>query len=311
MPNRRLATENPGNIFSGREKMRLFKKSKNSSILIFILALGMMALLAPLGNTAAEDNMGQDLFAQGNSAYAKGSYDQAIVHYKAAIDREGYTSSLLYNLGNAYYMKNEIGQSILNYERALYLDPGNIDIEANLSLARKNTGLVMPDQTSWKTFFNGLTLNGWTWAGVIALCTFSLMILVNGIRPGILRGPVLKMMVCLCLLLFTAAGAGVAVQYGNLNRGVITGDNSRLRVSPFDSAAASGVVKSGKVVNLANTYQGYVFIKEANGQSGWIPEDAVSAVLPTDGNHQTQTSLPKSTVGKINRGGGESDMNKT
>ena len=279
--------------------------------MIFTLALGMMALLVPLEKTEAEDNMGRDLFAQGNAAYVKGDYDQAIVHYRAALAREGYTPSLLYNLGNAYYKKNEIGQSILNYERALYLDPGNIDIEANLALARKNAGLGISEKTSWKAFFNGLTLNGWTWAGVIALCTFSLMILVNGIRPGILRGPVLKMMACLCLLLFTAAGAGVAVQYGNLNRGVITGDNSRLRVSPFDSAAASGVVKSGKVVNLANTYQGYVFIKEANGQSGWIPEDAVSAVLPTDGNHQTQTSLPQPTVGKINRGDGESDINKT
>ena len=100
----------------------------------------------------------------------------------------------------------------------------------------------------------------------------------------------------------------MVVQYQDLNHGVITGNNAQLRVSPFDSAAASGVVKSGKVVNLADAYEGYVFIKEANGQSGWIPEDAVSAVLPTDGNHQTQTSLPQSTVGKINRDGGESDM---
>jgi len=311
MPNRHLATKNPGNTFSGREKMRLFKKSKSGSILIFTLALGMMALLVPLENIAAEDNMGQDLFAQGNSAYAKGNYDQAIVHYQAALAREGYTSSLLYNLGNAYYMKNEMGQSILNYERALYLDPGNIDIEANLTLARNNAGLVMPDQTSWKAFFNGLTLNGWTWAGVIALCTFSLMILVNGIRPGILRGPVLKMMACLCFLFLMAAGAGVVVQSESLNHGVITGEKARLRVSPFDSAAVSGVVKSGKVVSLADTYKGYVFIKETNGQSGWIPEDAVSTVLPTDGNRQTQSSLPQSTIGKINRGGEEPGINKT
>ncbi len=291
--------------------MRLFRKNKSSSILILTLALGMMALLAPLGNTSAEDNMGRDLFSQGNTAYAKGNYDQAIVHYKAALALNGYTPSLLYNLGNAYYMKNEMGQSILNYERALYLDPGNIDIEANLVLARKNAGLVMPDQTSWKAFFNGLTLNEWTWAGVIAFFIFSLMVLVNGIRPGILRGPVMKMMACFCLLLFMAAGGGMVVQYQGLNQGVITGENARLRVSPFDSAAASGVVKSGKMVSLADTYEGYVFIKETNGQSGWIPEDAVSAVLPTDGNHQTQTSLPQSTVEKINRGGGESDTNKT
>ena len=291
--------------------MSIFRKSKSGSILIFTLALGMIALLAPVENTAAKDNMGRDLFAQGNVAYAKGDYDQAIVHYQAALAREGYTPSLLYNLGNAYYMKNEMGQSILNYERALYLDPGNADVAANLALARKKAGLVMPDQGSWKAFFNGLTLNGWTWAGVIAFFIFSLMILANGIRPGILRGPMPKMVVCLCLLLLMTSATGMVLQYGDLNYGVITGENAQLRISPFDSAAASGVVKSGKVVNLADTYEGYIFIKETNGQSGWIPEDAVSAILPSDGNHQALTSLPQSTVGKIHSGGRNPDMNKT
>ena len=137
MPDRHLTPDNRGDLFSEREKMNIFKKQKSGSILIFTLVLGMMALLAPLENSAAENNMNRDLFAQGNTAYAKGEYDQAIEYYKAALTREGYTPSLLYNLGNAYYMKNEMGQSILNYERALYLDPGNIDIEANLALARK------------------------------------------------------------------------------------------------------------------------------------------------------------------------------
>ena len=49
------------------------------------------------------------------------------------------------------------------------------------------------------------------------------------------------------------AGTGMVLQHGNLNHGVITGEDARLRVSPFNSAAASGVVKSGKVVKLADT----------------------------------------------------------
>ena len=296
--------------------MSIFKNSRSVSVLIFSLALGMMVLFMPIGKTAAQIPAGimadkaQDLFALGNDAYAKGKYDQAIIHYKAAL-REGYTPSLLYNLGNAYYMKKDIGQSILNYERALYLDPGNVDIKTNLALARKNFGLVTPDQAAWKSFFNGLTLNGWTWAGVIALCTFSMMILLNGVRPGILRGVALKMMVCLCFLLFMAAGTGMVLQYGNLNRGVIIAENTRLRVSPFDSAAESGVVKNGKVVQLAKIYEGYIFINGKNGQSGWIPEDSVKAILPKTGDHRTQTSLTQSTVGAINGSGRETHMDKT
>ena len=295
--------------------MRTFYVRKPCSILIFSLALGMMTLFAQLQNAiarvSAQNGAEGNLFALGNQAYAKGNYDQAILHYKAAMDRDGYAPSLLYNLGNAYYMKNEIGQSILNYERALYLDPGNADIKANLALARKNSGLIAPVQTLWKAFFNRITLNGWTWAVVMALCTFSLMVLLHGIRPGILGAPALKIMVSACFLFLATAGAGMIIQYGNLDRGVITGENARLRVSPFDSAADSGAIKDGKVVQLTNTYEGYVFVKEANGKSGWIPKGAVKAILPYRDNHQTQTSFTQSTIPKINENGGELETDKT
>jgi len=290
--------------------MNIFKNGRSVSILIFTLILGMI-VFPSADNATAEENMGQNLFVMGNKAYVEGNYDQAIAHYIAALDKGGYTSSLLYNLGNAYFMKNEIGQSILNYERALYLDPGNAQVKANLALARQKHGLEIHEQASWISFFKCLTLNEWTWAGVFALCTFSIMILLNGIRPRIFRGTAPKMMGCLFFLLIMVAGTGMVLQYGNLNAGVIVGNNARLRVSPFDSAAESGVVKSGKVVQLAKTYEGYIFIHEANGQSGWIPEKAVKAILPKTGNRQTQTSLTRSTIETTNGSLGEPGMDKT
>ena len=156
-----------------------------------------------------------------------------------------------------------------------------------------------------------MTLNGWAWMAFIALCAFSLMGLLHGMRPGIFRGTASKMMVSICFLSFLTAGAGIAVQYQTLDRGVITGKNARLRVSPFDSANDSGLIKNGKVVQLANTYAGYVFVKEANGKSGWIAESEVKAILPFNGNHQNRTSLTQATIRKVHEDGGESKMNKT
>jgi tetratricopeptide (TPR) repeat protein len=303
--------DKPREFVFRENKMSNLKKSISGSNLIFTLVLGMMFLLSWAGNTAADENTGQDFFELGNKAYVNGNYDQAIIRYKAALDREGYTSSLLYNLANAYYMKNEMGQSILNYERALYLDPGNAHIKSNLALARKKAGLVQDGQASWIGFFKRFTLNEWTWAGAVALCFFSMMILLKGIRPGIFRGNAFKTMICLCLLFFMAAGTGMVLQYGNLNRGVIIAANAPLRVSPFDSAAESGVINNGKMVQLAKTYEGYIFINKANGQSGWIPEEAVKKILPHTGNRRTQTSLTPSTFGSINGNGGEPGMNKT
>ena len=271
--------------------MRICEKRAMGRILIFSLALGILALFVTTQYCAAGDTAGRNSFALGNEAYAKGEYDQAITHYHAALDQGGYTPSILYNLGNAYTMKKEIGKAILNYERALYLDPENADIKANLALARKSFGLPNPDQPFWKTFFTRLSINGWTWMAAIAFCAFSLVMLLNGIRPRLLKKPLFKIAVCICFLLFAGGGVGTAVQYGNLDRGVVTAKNAQLRVSPFDSADSSGVVKDGKVVNLADTYQGYVFVKMANGTSGWLRNAEVTAVLPENGNHGTRKSL--------------------
>ena len=92
---------------------------------------------------------------------------------------------------------------------------------------------------------------------------------------------------------------------------VITAENARLRLSPFDSATDSGVVKNGKMVNLTDTYKGYVFVKTENGKSGWLPKKAVSEILPTDENHQPQSSPTSSEIGKMNGSGGESKLKKT
>lgn len=276
--------------------MRTCRNRTIGRILIFSLALGMMALFIPRQYCAAGDAVGGNSFALGNEAYVRGEYDQAIAHYHAALDQEGYSPSILYNLGNAYYMKKEIGKSILNYERALYLDPENADIKANLALAGKNFGLANSEQPFWKALFTRLSLNGWTWMAVIALSAFSLMMLLNGIRPRLLKGPLLKMAVYICFLVFMGAGAGMVVQHGNLDRGVVTAKNAQLRVSPFDSAEPSGVVKDGKVVNLADTYQGYVFVKTTNGKSGWLRKNAVTAVLPASDNREARKPLSLSKI---------------
>ena len=75
------------------------------------------------------------------------------------------------------------------------------------------------------------------------------------------------MVLFVCCLLFMAAGTGVILQYAKPEPRVIIAENTQLRVSPFDSAAESGAVKNGKVVQLAKTYEGYIFIEGANGQS--------------------------------------------
>ncbi|MBL7204962.1 MAG: tetratricopeptide repeat protein [Desulfobacteraceae bacterium] len=254
---------------------------KNDKILSFLIVTGMIALLSCVSFTSAIAGQGDDLFALGNEAYAEGKYDEAISYYKEVTEQEGYSASLLYNMANAYYQKKDVGQAILHYERALYLDPGNADIQANLGLARKDFGLISEPAPNWQRFFDLLNLNWWAILASGAFGVFSLLYLLRGIRPGILTGAPFKVLTTVCLLCFMAGGTGVAMQYKNMSRGVVIRDNARLLVSPFDSASSSASIKDGKIVRIAKTYRGYLLVEGVNGKSGWIKRNAVEPVVPS------------------------------
>lgn len=70
---------------------------------------------------------------QADSAYMADDFATAARLYNEAIDTEGSSSMLFYNLGNAYYRMGNLGKAIVNYERSLRLDPTNRDARENLA----------------------------------------------------------------------------------------------------------------------------------------------------------------------------------
>lgn len=253
-------------------------KAKSFSLLSVAVAA---ALLSCVSFSGAIADTGEDLFALGNQAYAEGRFDEALSFYERVIREAGYSASALYNMANAYYQKKDVGQAILHYERALYLDPGNLDIRANLALARRDSGLNSEPEPGWQHFLDRISLNGWAMVMSGAFGVFSLLFLLRGLRPDIFRGAALRSAAIASLLILLTGGTGVALQYGNLGRGVVTRNDARLLVSPFDSAASAASIQDGKMVRMARTYRDYVLVKGENGQSGWIKRDAVQPVIPS------------------------------
>ena len=67
---------------------------------------------------------------------AQGYYQQAIAGYEQLVAVGIHNAKLYYNLGNAYFHRNDLGRAILHYRRGLRLEPGNRQLQANLSYAR-------------------------------------------------------------------------------------------------------------------------------------------------------------------------------
>ena len=99
---------------------------------------------------------------EGNAQYEKGNYDEAAKHYKLALDRGVVNGDVHYNLANAYYRSKEFGKAIAHYREAERLEPGDADISANLSLARKQVVDRIEDSTSLGSQLERLLfIRGW------------------------------------------------------------------------------------------------------------------------------------------------------
>lgn len=67
-----------------------------------------------------------------DSAYNAGNYEDAVRFYEQAMNEDGVSSTLYYNLGNAQYRTGDIPSAIISYNRALRLNPNNEDARENL-----------------------------------------------------------------------------------------------------------------------------------------------------------------------------------
>jgi len=240
----------------------------------FFLFLG-LCLWLMLGCRLFAASGGEDLFTQANRAFAGGHYADAIRDYETVATKQGFSAPLLFNLANAYFRDGKIGRAILNYERALVLTPKDADIEANLRLARKASGLFIPDPAWWQRATRLLSMDGWAWlaGGSLALsCVGGIMGLLSKRRPW-------RFVMVLSLVVFSAATTCLGVRWGDFNRAVVLAPETPVRIGPFDTAKSSSALMAGEVVEIQNRHENYFFIRNPDGKSGWVSNQQVERVL--------------------------------
>lgn len=108
----------------------LYKKAAVlASVLLAMLAFCSFPAMADAAPAAAD---AKEIAKKGEDAYNKGEYEEAVNHFKRAIEVNGPTATLLYDLGNAYYKSGNEGEARLCLERAKRLDPSNDKINGNI-----------------------------------------------------------------------------------------------------------------------------------------------------------------------------------
>jgi tetratricopeptide (TPR) repeat protein len=257
----------------------------NLKLTLLILFSILILALIPAGMKAVP--VTDSLFARGNDYYMQRQYSMAEQCYTRIVHL-GYESGELYfNLGNALYKQDKIAAAILYYEKALLLNPGDEDINENLALA--NARIVdkinaIPEffVTRWVNSLRGL-FSPDTWA-VISLAMFliglaGLLIYYvsssNGLRKvSVNAGFVLLGLALLSLVLMITRIRDIQRH----DNAIIMSSSVTARSSPDEQSTNVFVLHEGTKVSITDSVQNWKEIRIADGNTGWIPGEALEEI---------------------------------
>ena len=229
----------------------------------------------------------QQVIDTANAAYKNGDYTKAIKHYDSIVDQGYISAELFYNLGNAHFKKQQLAQAILFYEKALKHDPGNEDIQHNLSMARQMTIdkiEKVPEMFYvqwWKNIYNLFSADAWAkivvGAFVVTLVLLAIFILARSI-------PLRKFSFYtgLVAILITVFSFVVAIKkhhdFTHDKSGIVFNPSVTVKGSPDEDSVDLFVIHEGTKVYIQDKLGDWYEIKIENGSVGWIKKKTVRII---------------------------------
>lgn len=250
------------------------------SVIVAVAALliGIPASVSPLRAGAPEQP------SSAAEALRSGHPLDALARYRSLLTDPAFLKSgspeLWYNRGLAEEKTGENAAASLSFRRALLLDPGFAPARRQLAAVMGTLGLSVPDD--WKPRLwavvhpDSLIIIGAAvgWIGTLLL----VVLLFQGSR---------RRLIALALVVLIA-GHGASV-FGTLidprriaadQAVVISKAGPTLRATPADSGTPAGTVAPGTLINVLSRNGAWWYVAAGPGQTGWIPSDTVTSLLP-------------------------------
>ncbi len=190
---------------------------------------------------------------QADSAYNKKDFQAALYYYQNAMQKDGVSSDLYYNIGNTYYRLGDLGHAVLSYKRALALDPSNEDAISNLEFVKTKIADKPEDDSTflWNMHHRAIAMmspDAWAWTAfsifVVVLSLFALYLFAPGVRlrkVGFFGAFVMLFVFAYTLVAAWSAARGL----DGGNSAVVTVPTTNLRSTPATSNS-----KTDKVVPI-------------------------------------------------------------
>ena len=225
------------------------------------------------------------LFAEGNSMYNDGKFQDAINTYESILGTEYHSAELYFNLANAYYKLNRIAPSIYYYEKALQLSPNDKDIINNTAFARNMTidAIEVIPEIGFSKIVNNVTnlfsYDTWAMLAVVFVVLFVILFLgyyfsysTTRKRLTFLTSTVTLITAFVMLIL-----AFQKYEYDqNDNQAIVFAHESEIKNEPNLRSEISFMLHEGAKVQVLEKYnENWVKIKLVDGKTGWIPSEDI------------------------------------
>lgn len=223
---------------------------------------------------AWDNSAARGFFDQGNAAYVRQNYDQALSHYQQCL-ASAESAALHYNLANTYAQINATGPAILHYEKALALAPHFTDARANRDWLRNQAQLPEPQQTFIEHAAEQLSVRTWILLGTASF--WLALALGLFLRLGYRQRPWGAALLAGCCLLFLTTVTALIGYHLKKDTVVILAD-ADLRVAPAQESPGQITLQAGELGTIQKRERHYYLIQTRQGRLGWLSQDEVGVI---------------------------------
>lgn len=250
-------------------------------------------------DSIAASESATDLDRMADEAYMRGApqdYIEAIRLYNMAIEKDGSSAAIYYNLGNAYYRADSLAKAIICYERALRLNPTDKDIRANLEFVN---GKIIDAQPTGgisniivEKSMQMLSPNGWA---VVSIVLFVAVLLLTAgyifsrnirLRKVFFFIALILFIVNVICIIITINASSVA---GDNNEAIVTATSTQLSTSPstpLDESQKAMLLHEGSKVRVIRELstpndprvKKWIEVEVAGDNRAWIDAEAIEKI---------------------------------
>lgn len=251
------------------------------------LSFWLLAIFAGIIPAQAQDFDLDAVWDRANAAYVNSDYSKAIVTYDSIAEMGYAGKKLYYNLGNAWFKNGGIGPAVLNYNRALKIDPSDPDVKHNLKVAGahvKDKIEAVPEffLVGWiRGWRQTMSTNGWA---VVSLAMFAVMfasvlLYLLSKRTGKRKLGFYCALCSLVIGLFAVAfSVGQKRELTASDEAVVMIGAAPVKSSPDADSKDIFILHEGTKVEILSTLGQWSEIGIADGNKGWIRQDAIEVI---------------------------------